>query len=65
MPTNRRLDRHTQREALTSSDQSVDYQPNTRYEIAGGYLNLPGIAGHDPAPPPGTPEDVGHDHTPR
>jgi hypothetical protein len=23
----------------------------TRYEVAGGYLNLPGLARHDPNPP--------------
>jgi heme-degrading monooxygenase HmoA len=35
-----------ERDALTASEvhQAVDYQPITRYEIAGGYLNLPGLA---------------------
>jgi hypothetical protein len=23
--------------------QTVDYQPITRYDVAGGYLNLPGL----------------------
>jgi hypothetical protein len=23
-----------------------------RYEVRGGYLNLPGLTGHDPSPPP-------------
>jgi len=34
-----------ERDALTASDvhQAVDYQPLTRYDIAGGYLNLPGL----------------------
>jgi heme-degrading monooxygenase HmoA len=42
-----------ERAALTASEvhQSVDYHPITRYDIAGGYLNLPGLARHDPAPP--------------
>jgi heme-degrading monooxygenase HmoA len=42
-----------ERDALTASDvhQSVEYQPITRYEVAGGYLNLSGLARHDPAPP--------------
>jgi heme-degrading monooxygenase HmoA len=42
-----------ERDALTASDvhQSVDYQPITRYEVAGGYLNPSGLARHDPAPP--------------
>jgi heme-degrading monooxygenase HmoA len=35
-----------ERDALTASDvhQAVDYRPITRYEIAGGYLNLAGLA---------------------
>ena len=43
-----------ERDALTASDvhQAVDYQPITRYEVAGGYLNLPGLSRHDPAAPP-------------
>jgi heme-degrading monooxygenase HmoA len=34
-----------ERDALTASDvhQAVDYRPLTRYEVAGGYLNLPGL----------------------
>jgi heme-degrading monooxygenase HmoA len=34
------------RDALTASmvHQSVDYQPIIRYGVAGGYLNLPGLA---------------------
>lgn len=35
-----------ERDALTDSDvhRAVDYRPITRYEIAGGYLNVPGLA---------------------
>jgi heme-degrading monooxygenase HmoA len=42
-----------ERDALTASDvhQAVEYQPITRYEVAGGYLDLPGLARHDRAPP--------------
>lgn len=49
-----------ERDALTASDvhRSVDYRPITRYEVAGGYLNLPGIAQHDPAPPHATREET-------
>ncbi len=34
------------RDRLTASDvhQAVSYQPITRYEVAGGYLNHPGLA---------------------
>jgi heme-degrading monooxygenase HmoA len=34
-----------ERDALTASavHQAVDYDPITRYEIAGGYLNQPGL----------------------
>ena len=34
-----------ERDRLTASDvhQAVDYRPITRYEVAGGYLNLPGL----------------------
>ena len=37
-----------ERDALTASDvhRSVDYRPITRYEIAGGYLNMAGLADH-------------------
>ena len=32
-----------ERDALTASDvhQAVDYRPITRYDVVGGYLNLP------------------------
>ena len=42
-----------ERDALTASDvhQVVEYRPITRYEIAGGYLNLPGLAAYEPARP--------------
>ncbi|MGH9025257.1 MAG: antibiotic biosynthesis monooxygenase family protein [Acidimicrobiia bacterium] len=42
-----------ERDALTASDvhQSVDYLPITRYEIAGGYLNLSSLPDHAPFPP--------------
>ena len=35
-----------ERDALTASavHQAVDYRPITRYDVAGGYLNLPGLA---------------------
>ena len=42
-----------ERDALTASavHQAVDYRPITRYEIAGGYLNLAALgAGPDPFP---------------
>jgi heme-degrading monooxygenase HmoA len=34
------------RDRLTASEvhQAVSYQPITRYEVTGGYLNLPGLA---------------------
>jgi heme-degrading monooxygenase HmoA len=40
-----------ERSALTASPvhQAVDYRPITRYEVAGGYLNVDGLAAHDPA----------------
>jgi hypothetical protein len=40
-------------DALTASEvhQAVSYQPITRYETTGGYLNLPGLTTHDPSPP--------------
>ena len=36
-----------ERDRLTASDvhRAVDYQPITRYDVAGGYLNLPGLTG--------------------
>jgi heme-degrading monooxygenase HmoA len=42
------------RDALTASEvhQAVDYRPITRYDVAGGYLNLPGLTTHDPSPRP-------------
>ena len=41
------------RDALTASDihQAVTYRPITRYEVPGGYLNLPALTAHDPNPP--------------
>jgi heme-degrading monooxygenase HmoA len=35
-----------ERDALTASmvHQTVDYQPIIRYDVAGGYLNLPSLA---------------------
>jgi heme-degrading monooxygenase HmoA len=42
-----------ERDALTASEvhQAVTYRPITRHEVAGGYLNLPGLTVHDPNPP--------------
>jgi len=48
------------RDALTASEvhQAVSYRPITRYEVTGGYLNLPGLTTNDPAPqPPDTPQE--------
>jgi len=41
-----------ERGALTASDvhQSVDYRPIARYDVVGGYLNLPGLHQADPTP---------------
>jgi heme-degrading monooxygenase HmoA len=41
------------RGALTASEvhQAVAYTPITRYDVTGGYLNLPGLTTHDPNPP--------------
>jgi len=41
------------RDALTASEvhRAVSYRPITRYEVTGGYLNLPGLARCDPSPP--------------
>lgn len=38
-----------ERDALTASavHQAVDYRPITRYEVTGGYLNLPGLVQAD------------------
>jgi heme-degrading monooxygenase HmoA len=43
-----------ERDALTASavHQAVEYRPITRYECAGGYVNLVGLALHDPTAPP-------------
>lgn len=47
-----------ERDQLTASamHQAVEYRPITRYDVAGGYLNLTGLAGHEPISP--TQEDV-------
>jgi heme-degrading monooxygenase HmoA len=39
-----------ERDALTASavHQAVDYRPTSRYEVTGGYLNLPGLHQADP-----------------
>lgn len=39
------------RDALTDSDvhRAVTYQPITRYDVPGGYLNLVGLTDHDPS----------------
>lgn len=44
------------RDALTSSEvhRAVSYRPITRYDVTGGYLNMPGLTQHDPSPPPPT-----------
>jgi heme-degrading monooxygenase HmoA len=41
------------RDRLTASEmhQAVEYRPITRYDVAGGYLNLAGLADHDPINP--------------
>jgi len=44
------------REALTASD--VHYSPITRYDVAGGYLNLPGLTLHQTAAPAPTSEEM-------
>lgn len=40
------------RNALTASEvhQAVEYRPITRYEVAGGYLNLADLSGPHPTP---------------
>ncbi len=40
------------RDALTVSEvhQAVSYRPITRYEVTGGYLNLPGLTICNPSP---------------
>jgi heme-degrading monooxygenase HmoA len=42
------------RDRLTASDvhQAVSYQPITRYDVAGGYLNHPGLAAARTSPAP-------------
>ncbi len=39
-----------ERDQLTASDvhQSVDYRPITRYDVAGGYLNITGLTEEQP-----------------
>jgi len=49
------------RDALTASEvhQAVTYRPITRYEVTGGYLNLPGLTIHDrPRHPSTMPEEA-------
>lgn len=48
------------RDALTASDvhQAVSYRPITRYDLAAGYLNLAGLASHDPNPPTDSSEEL-------
>ena len=43
------------RDQLTASEmhRAVEYRPITRYDVAGGYLNLAGLAEHDPINPTG------------
>lgn len=42
-----------ERDALTASDvhQAVSYSPITRYDVTGGYLNLPGLTVNQPTTP--------------
>jgi len=42
-----------ERDQLTASEmhRAVEYRPITRYDVAGGYLNLAGLADHDPINP--------------
>lgn len=42
-----------ERDQLTASEmhQAVEYRPITRYDVAGGYVNLAGLADHDPINP--------------
>jgi heme-degrading monooxygenase HmoA len=49
-----------ERDALTASavHQAVEYRPITRYDLAGGYLNLAGLTVHDPAPPSPDPKEL-------
>ncbi len=43
-----------ERAALSASaaPRAVDCHPLTRYDVAGGYLDLPGLATHQPHPQP-------------
>jgi heme-degrading monooxygenase HmoA len=57
-----------ERGALTASDvhRSVAYRPITRYEVAGGYLNLAGLADQpDTYPNPGSDHQSGAATNPR
>ena len=49
-----------ERDALTASDvhQAVEYRPITRYDLAGGYLNLAGLTAHDPTPESAEPKEL-------
>jgi heme-degrading monooxygenase HmoA len=42
-----------ERDALTASEvhRAVTYRPIARYDVPGGYLNLPGLTVHNPNPP--------------
>jgi heme-degrading monooxygenase HmoA len=42
-----------ERDELTVSEmhQAVEYRPITRYDVDGGYLNLTGLADHEPTSP--------------
>jgi heme-degrading monooxygenase HmoA len=42
-----------ERDELTASEmhRAVDYRPITRYDVAGGYLNLAGLADHESVRP--------------
>ena len=46
-----------ERDALTASDvhQAVDYRPITRYDVVGGYLDLPALAPGRTSPRGGQP----------
>jgi heme-degrading monooxygenase HmoA len=49
-----------ERDALTASDvhRAVSYQPIVRYDLAGGYTNLPGLAAlYDPPTAPAVPTE--------
>ena len=42
-----------ERDQLTASEmhQAVEYRPITRYDVAGGYMNLAALTEHDPINP--------------